>query len=662
MNNTEQSKMNTIKHYEQLLKKQTGVFHKDSYTNVLNNYGTSKDTTEHYQFKPEPPIPDDMFTSFYESNGLFAKIIDAPAEEAVKHGFELDISDQDLENYYKAVLDDLDWESTAMTAIKWTRLFGGCIVVLITDDDHGLDEPLDWNRVKSVKALRIYDRSIIQEDIASLYNYDNDDSPYRTIANKLGMPEYYDVFSRYGHFRVHESRCLVFQNGLLPENTSNSNYQMWGIPEYIKLNRAVRDAEVAHGSAVKLLDRSIQAIYKMRGLAAEVATEKGEDRILRRLQTIDTARGLLNSIVIDADGEEYDFRTFQYSGVSDVIDTTCNYLSALTNIPQTILFGRSPSGMNSTGESDFENWYNYVERIQKRMLKRNLRYLLGVIFQAGKNSGKITEIPNINVAFNPLWSLSDTEKADLEQKKAQTQQTKAQTAQIYIDAQILDPTEVRLKFAESDEFDIETMLDDYTEEELFENMPQSEEEMPMEGEEGMLPMEMGSEQPPKSAEVDMPPIPQNIVGEATDSRNDADDMPPVNGSVGVLVISNGRVLTGTRKQGSDTETICGPGGHVENGETHEQAAIRETQEEFGITPKSLIQIGYGAFEPKTGLKPVVYVTTDYEGDIRNTDGEMGELQFRSLDELSRTAKPLFQPFKESLSLLMKVLGGDAEYG
>ena len=59
--------------------------------------------------------------------------------------------------------------------------------------------------------------------------------------------------------------------------------------------------------------------------------------------------------------------------MKDVIDTTCNMLSAVTNIPQTILFGRSPAGENSTGDSDFENYYNYIERIQKLMLKKNVR-------------------------------------------------------------------------------------------------------------------------------------------------------------------------------------------------------------------------------------------------------------------------------------------------
>ena len=42
-----------------------------------------------------------------------------------------------------------------------------------------------------------------------------------------------------------------------------------------------------------------------------------------------------------------DYKTVTFSGVNDIIDATCNMLSAVTNIPQTKLFGRSPAGENS---------------------------------------------------------------------------------------------------------------------------------------------------------------------------------------------------------------------------------------------------------------------------------------------------------------------------
>ena len=59
----------------------------DGYVNLLNKYGTKQDNAEAYKFEREPVIPDMQLTGLYEGNGLFSKIIDTPAEEALKHGF-----------------------------------------------------------------------------------------------------------------------------------------------------------------------------------------------------------------------------------------------------------------------------------------------------------------------------------------------------------------------------------------------------------------------------------------------------------------------------------------------------------------------------------------------------------------------------------------------
>jgi hypothetical protein len=53
----------------------------------------------------------------------------------------------------------------------------------------------------------------------------------------------------------------------------------------------------------------------MKGLAELLSTEDGEDIVRRRLQLIDKARGILNSIAIDADGESYDFKSVAFAGV-----------------------------------------------------------------------------------------------------------------------------------------------------------------------------------------------------------------------------------------------------------------------------------------------------------------------------------------------------------
>jgi 8-oxo-dGTP diphosphatase len=57
--------------------------------------------------------------------------------------------------------------------------------------------------------------------------------------------------------------------------------------------------------------------------------------------------------------------------------------------------------------------------------------------------------------------------------------------------------------------------------------------------------------------------------------------------VGVLVIKDGKVLLGKRKNAHGADEYGGPGGHLEYGETIEQTALREIGEECGITVKNL---------------------------------------------------------------------------
>lgn len=657
-----------IKRYAHLIEQQTGKVVRparyDGYVNLINRYGTDKDISEHYQYQSEPAVPDETLAEFYEGNGLFAKIIDAPAEEAVKHGFTLeDVKDQEIIDFYQEALEELDWDETAINAIRWARLFGGSIAVMLINDGRGIDEPLDWKNIQSIDDIRVYDRSVIQPDFTSMFSYSHND-PFRTRGSRLGMPEYYNVYSKYGAFTVHESRCLVFQNGVLPENCSNSIYELWGMPEYIRIKRAIRDSELAHSNGPKLLEKSVQAVYKMRDLAAELATEEGEARVLRRLQVIDMARGILNSIAIDNDNEDYDFKSFQFSGVSEIIDTTCNQLSALTNIPQTILFGRSPAGMNSTGTSDLENWYNFIGRIQKKMLKSNLRYLLSIIFQAGMHTGEVSEVPKIKPVFSPLWSMSELEQAQLEQTKANTQQTKANTAQIYVSMQALDPSEIRKKLADSEEFDVENILDDLEDEDIESFIDNLAEDTPdsagaeSEGNSSAA-APAATKLPQDMTEADK--MQQAVKGAETDNTDEDIHTPneEANASgVGVIVISDGKILTGTRHNDSGYGLICGPGGHIDKGETPSQAAFRETEEEFGISPKELIPLGFGPKEPETGLMPIIYLCTDFNGTPECADLEMANPQFRTLEEIQQMDAVLYPPFKDSLEVLLDLFNND----
>lgn len=630
-------------------------FRQDGYTNMLNKYGTKQDNSTAYQYAQEMFTNDLELIRLYEGNGLFAKIIDRPSEEAVKHGLDVDFGAEDISEYIEDRMDDLEFEDKFATAEKWARLYGGSIIVMLVDDGRGLDEPLDWNNARSIEELRVFERAIVQPDYSSLYNFHFFDT--METDKPFAEPEYYQVFSLYGYFTVHRSRCLVFRNGRLPEQTTNAIYRYWGIPEYVKIKRALRECITSHEDGVKLLERSVQAIYKMKNLANMLSTADGEDKVLQRLQVIDMARGILNSIAIDNEGEDYDFKTLQMSGVKDVIDATCNMLSAVTNIPQTILFGRSPAGMNSTGEGDMENFYNMVENIQKQNMKRNARTVIDLMLKQGKLEGRIPEVPKYKIKFAALWSMSDTEKAEIDNKKANTEYTKAQTAQIYMDSSVVDPSEVRKSLATEGEMEIGEMLAEEGNElslpaDTFDVGNSIGETISISG------IDVGKDCGDTTQEIvcisgvdgedDGNGRIIRILTENERKETDGEDYP----AAAVIIIHDGKILCASRR---NNEGICGPGGHVEEDETPEEAAIREAMEEFNIVPLSILPLG--EYKGGTGsyLPSMVYFTDQFSGTPEADGDEMLEARWLSMEELRK--ERLYPPFEESLDMLTELLSG-----
>ena len=130
------------------------MFRTDSFSDVLWQYGA-----QHIDTPSGLVIPDYDLAEKYQYNGLFSKIIDRPAEEALKHGMEYNVGDPELEEFLDDALDRLDWEDKATTAIRWARLFGGAIIVMLLDDGRGLEEPR-WRNCWST-SVQWYNRTLI---------------------------------------------------------------------------------------------------------------------------------------------------------------------------------------------------------------------------------------------------------------------------------------------------------------------------------------------------------------------------------------------------------------------------------------------------------------------------------------------------------------------
>ena len=76
-----------------------------------------------------------------------------------------------------------------------------------------------------------------------------------------------------------------------------------------------------------------------------------------------------------------------------------------------------------------------------------------------------------------------------------------------------------------------------------------------------------------------------------------------------------------KKRGLGKGKVNAPGGRVEPGETNMQAAIRECQEEVGLTPSGLVEVGELNFIFMDGysLKGYVFFANKFSGNLIETD-------------------------------------------
>ena len=240
--------------------------------------------------------------------------------------------------------------------------------------------------------------------------------------------------------------------------TIRENY--WGASEMEHIQEELLKRSAASANIAQLLFQANITTLKMSDYGDMLAEGTEEQR-----RSVEAAMMMENrfrtsfGIQLLSRDDTLENHAYSFAGLSEIYEQFMMDMAGAAEIPATKLFGRSPQGMNATGEADLENWYNYLERIQRRMLRRNLRHLLELVFRAGVNRGQLREVPAIRVRFLPLWSLSEEEQAALEQKRAQAQLLRAQAARIYLDMGAVTAAEVRQALADTGAFDVETMLD-----------------------------------------------------------------------------------------------------------------------------------------------------------------------------------------------------------
>lgn len=422
------------------------VTKKDGWANLFSGLGTMADKSKSTRAVPTGFLTDAEKEIIYADDGLGARVIDLLPDDMMKQGWHYDFENEKegVEEYskvYDRYFKIIRGSYKINQALKWARLYGGCVILLGVFDGERLDTPLNFNNIKDFENLRIIPRNNVM--------FGTMEWQMDPALPHYGQVEYYSVNfwngRSYEMARLHYSRVIELHGVEIPSSEASiipMEYRYWGLSVLQRIQDRLKDLAGSFGSLSNLLHELTIGKYKYNGLADIMASEDGGKLVQDRLQAMDLMKSTFHSVLMDKE-EDFVRDTVTFSGVSDVLYQFMMMTSAATGYPMTKLFGISPGGLNSTGVADMYQYYDMVRAKQETELLPIVERVVHIISQWQK-------IPEPKIIFNPLEQMTEKEQAELEEKKANTEYRKMETYQGYIDMGIMSPEVVEeLEFGNS---------------------------------------------------------------------------------------------------------------------------------------------------------------------------------------------------------------------
>lgn len=238
-------------------------------------------------------------------------------------------------------------------------------------------------------------------------------------------PKYYTLQGS-NQTQIHPSRVIRFVGNPI---RMAGHWDGWGESIWTEISQKVKDADrISAGIAAGVEEWKLD-IYKLKNLAANLATGPGEELLMRRMSAVNSIKSSQNALMLDAD-DEYVSRTLAFAGLTDIQMASLAIMAGIADIPATRLLGKSPDGMNSTGDSDLRNYYDRIRSGQVMYLGPALAKLDEMIIRSSLGDSP----DEVYYEWNPLYQMTEKEAADVEKIFAETAASYAGSALIPDDA------------------------------------------------------------------------------------------------------------------------------------------------------------------------------------------------------------------------------------
>lgn len=350
-----------------------------------------------------------LLNSLYRDNWVVQNVVGLVVDDMLREWYRLK---GNITPEMKAMLDQAERKTRIQGRIneglRWGRLYGGAAGLIIIKGQEDLSKPLDLNMIfpGSFQGLYILDR-------------------WQGVTPNMGLvfeggdpvPESYNITDARGRtvVNVHHSRVVRFTGRDLPMIERQAE-MYWGESEIEAIYKEIVAHDNVSANMAALTFQANINTMEIKGLEQlfSMGPTQAQYRFWRTLQAQSVLRSNFGTQLVEQ-GTKLTNTQYSFAGLQDVYESMCLNLCGASHYPMTKLFGRSPSGMNATGESDLKNYYDYVDSQREAKLRPALQKLLPVLAMSAW--GHVPD--DLDFVFPPLWTPTAKEVAEIAKIKSE---------------------------------------------------------------------------------------------------------------------------------------------------------------------------------------------------------------------------------------------------
>jgi phage-related protein (TIGR01555 family) len=343
----------------------------------------------------------------YRGSWLVGAVVDSIAEDMTRSGVAISGASDTTE--LQNALSSLGVWAGLTDAIKWGRLYGGAIGVIMIDGQD-VSTPLRPETISKGQftGLSVFDRHQVQPDIGRII----------TTGIRAGEPESYRILTPGGLFgqSVHYSR-VVRQIGIRLPYRQALIEQMWGESVIERMYDRIVSYDSSTLGVSNLVMKAYLRTVKIEGLREVLAAGgQAEANLVKMFQYMQLLQNNEGVTLLDKE-DEFQSSTYAFGGLDGVMLQFAQQLSGASGIPLVRLFGQSPAGLSATGESDMRMYYDTILQQQESRLRDSLGRILTIMHWSlfGKAPGD-----DFQFDFVPMWQTTADQKATIAKTTADT--------------------------------------------------------------------------------------------------------------------------------------------------------------------------------------------------------------------------------------------------